>query len=307
MDESISSLFVACYARLDPLLKSDALASRAHEVPLGLWEEELARLRIWAANIGAHQIGQSSLDYRLRDASQVRIQVTQLLHNLHNLLDDLVEVLKIADHGVSSDADADFDAYDESDVMEVLDKSDFQNLTDLQQIHKCVVEDVNCLYQMSMVIRRPAQHDRVFKIREEDAAPYRFFDYQHVSSKFPAANRDLVSRLGNAISKRRAILKYRERHRQKLAHGIDSVLQDEQSTAISDTVATNFEAGPGGPEDVLDTGSVTSYAPTLFDLHVPVDSIVLHGYIDHEEKIKLDTAGNECPYILRDRPPFKLP
>jgi hypothetical protein len=186
MEESISSLFVACYTRLNQLLKSDAIALYKMEVPLGLWEEEVARLRIWASNIGAHQRGQSSLDYRLRDASHVKIQVIELLRHLNELLDDLEEVLEIHNHVEDvGDLDDPPDATAQTD--DVLDDTDFQSLTDIQQLHRCIAEDVKCLYQMSMVIRRPAEHDRIFKSKEEDAAPYQFFDCQHVSSKFPAA------------------------------------------------------------------------------------------------------------------------
>jgi hypothetical protein len=51
------------------LIDSEWLAQFETEVSVRKWEDELGRLRVWAANIGAHQSGQSSLDYRLRDAS----------------------------------------------------------------------------------------------------------------------------------------------------------------------------------------------------------------------------------------------
>ncbi|KAF9895259.1 hypothetical protein FE257_000161 [Aspergillus nanangensis] len=280
MDQSIATLFTTCYSRFFKLATSATIATRTPEVAPSLWEEELVRLRVWAANIGAHQTEQSSLEYRLRDASDVKIQVTQLLRNLRNLLNDLLQELRTTKHDVDADSDTDWGALNETD--------DF-NLTDLQQIHKCIVENVTCLYQMSMIIRRPAHHDRIFKAREEDAAPYRFFDCQHVSSKFPSVNDDLVSRLGDAISKRRAIINYRERHRQKLAHGIDSGLQDGQSITISETVATEFQVDRTALPDVSETSSVTSYAPTLFERANAVAIPPLPpGATDH--------SSFECPY-----------
>ena len=43
-----------------------------------LWQDEFGRFKIWAANIGAHQTGHLSLDFRLRDASSVREQVLRV-------------------------------------------------------------------------------------------------------------------------------------------------------------------------------------------------------------------------------------
>lgn len=45
-------------------------------------ENELARLRVWAGNVGAHQTGKVSLDHRLREASWYRDRVVELLDDL---------------------------------------------------------------------------------------------------------------------------------------------------------------------------------------------------------------------------------
>lgn len=50
--------------------------------------DEFGRLKVWAGNIGAHQIGRVSLDYRLRDASHIQRQVIQLLQDLQEALED---------------------------------------------------------------------------------------------------------------------------------------------------------------------------------------------------------------------------
>lgn len=49
--------------------------------------DEFSRFKVWSGNIGAHQHGRSSLDYRLRDASHLTTQVKNLLSDLKNLLD----------------------------------------------------------------------------------------------------------------------------------------------------------------------------------------------------------------------------
>jgi hypothetical protein len=48
--------------------------------------DELDRFKVWAGNIGAHRRGQSSLDYRLRDASHIQQRVLRFLSKLQSTL-----------------------------------------------------------------------------------------------------------------------------------------------------------------------------------------------------------------------------
>lgn len=45
-------------------------------------QDELGRFKVWIANIGAIQKGQSSLDFRLRDANLVAARVVRILEDL---------------------------------------------------------------------------------------------------------------------------------------------------------------------------------------------------------------------------------
>jgi hypothetical protein len=49
-------------------------------------EDELARFKIWATNIGAMNVGKASLDHRLRDAEYLHEDVTSLLKDLQENL-----------------------------------------------------------------------------------------------------------------------------------------------------------------------------------------------------------------------------
>ncbi|KAL3488395.1 hypothetical protein BJX62DRAFT_240091 [Aspergillus germanicus] len=127
-----------------------------------------------------------------------------------------------------------------------------------------------------MAIRRPTQHDRILGTQKEDAQIFEFFDREHVANKFPHAETALVDRLGAAISRRRAALRYRERHHEKMAHGLDDEESERLTTDLSATVATEFIADNANVrDDRSDAGhSQTSYAPSLFNsadrLTVPV-------------------------------------
>jgi hypothetical protein len=206
---------------------------------------------VWAANIGAHQTGQSSLEFCLRDASHIRDQTVKLLRSLQKNLNHLDEVLSEP----APDGETDSDFSDDG--------------TEVQQIHRGLVDSVDCLFRMSMAIRRPASHNRLMGMKQADALGFEPFDRQHVLEKYPNADSAITDRLGAAISRRRATLKYRERHHEKLKAGINRIGLSDQSDAIStklsETIATEYDdTCPTFQDAASDSGgSQTSYAQTL--------------------------------------------
>jgi hypothetical protein len=166
MTTSISSVLVDCLKSFNNLTTQPELADYAIEVPSNLWADELGRLRVWAANIGAHQTGQSSLDYRLRDASHIKTQTVKLLERLQRTLDDVDEFL-------AEDAE-------EDQALSVDDGEE----PELLQIYKSVVDTIDCLFRLSMIIRRPAQHDKLLGTKKLDATVFEPFDVSSPSLKF---------------------------------------------------------------------------------------------------------------------------
>lgn len=249
---------------LDRLAHSGNLAKYESEVPEPLWEDELGRLRVWAANIGAHRTDQSSLDFRLRDSSHVRQTVLRVLERLRRTMQDLEDVVEGLD--VGEDPVSDF-SDSESENDEKTENSDGK--TEIQSIYYALRDSVTSLLQLSMTIRQPAHRDRLLGTRRSDTAMFEPFDKDHVFNKFPTADPTILSRLGQAISQRRAILRYRERHHAKLTRGISRAFNDHadtESTAMSDTIATEF-VELLGPEPLSDdqrtVASQTSYAQSL--------------------------------------------
>ena len=175
------------------------------------WEDELGRLRMWAANIGAHQTGQSSLDFRLRDASHVREQIIKLLQGLLRRLRDARDVL------------ADGRESDHEDDTEDEDEDEEDQKTEIQELQESLTTNVNCLFQMSILVRKPAQHDLYLGSRCADVAVFERFDCTLVKHKFPKADDALVRRLGSAITRRRKYLKYRERLATESRKGVGNV------------------------------------------------------------------------------------
>ena len=104
----ISAVLIRCLKAFNQLQEQVEQSDYNHEEDVSsiLWGDELGRLRVWAANIGAHQTGQSSLDFRLRDASHISNQITKLLQDLEQSLKDVFEELSDDGTKLSEDDEA---------------------------------------------------------------------------------------------------------------------------------------------------------------------------------------------------------
>jgi hypothetical protein len=80
-EKSIASLHHNCqfsFRRLFHLLGDDGISQ-------GL-QNDTGRYRVWAENAGAHRVGRVSLDHRLREASDMKQMVIELLADLNQAI-----------------------------------------------------------------------------------------------------------------------------------------------------------------------------------------------------------------------------
>ncbi|EXJ84282.1 hypothetical protein A1O3_04949 [Capronia epimyces CBS 606.96] len=237
---SISSELLEVLKAFNTILLDDSLFHTSLGIPKSSWTDELGRLRVWAANIGAHQKGHSSLDYRLRDASHIKTQIVNLLRSFKRALRDLEEVLTALSRKeplAEEDAKGRDENMDEDDAT-----------AEVEDIFLHITEVISNLYRLSMLVRQPSQQDRLLRYRKDDALGYEPFDRQHVLEKLPKADSSVIDRLGTAISNRRRDLKGLERHRAKLAKGISHAHLDHHdgvSTVMSGTLATEYKEEDG--------------------------------------------------------------
>ena len=258
MAVSIKSSFDACRKAFHEFIEDlqDIDGEQPESLHLKAWQDELGRLCMWAANIGAHQTGQSSLDFRLRDSSHIRQQIIKLLTQIPQRLQD---VKTVATNGEDEDVESLGESESESETSQ----------TEIRQLLESVATIINCLFEMSMLVRKPAQHDQRIGSNSAEVAYYERYDCDHVRNKYPNADERLVLRLGQAITRRRKYLKYRERHAMKLRQGIDpGAVGDDGSDILSETIATKFQSHTIDLDDqASESGysgvSDTSYTPTL--------------------------------------------
>src|SRR5215469_11239787 len=86
--DNIGTLCASCVTGFDTLIRSLTTCPEEHRkvmLPRAV-ENEYARFKIWAGNLGALQRGQSSLDARLRDAVVLRGAVIKFLSQLQDSL-----------------------------------------------------------------------------------------------------------------------------------------------------------------------------------------------------------------------------
>ena len=221
--------------------------------------DEQSRFRVWSGNLGAHRVGTSSLDYRLRDASHLKSQIINLLEDLAQLLADALAITK----GEQKPWDQEPEDSDDG-TAGISDLDDGLPGTELGQIARGVTDIVNCLLSLAVAVRNPAPHNRHVKAKSANTSHFEVYDIGHVRSKFVNVEPWLASRLGTAISRRRQYFKYRESHHQKLSHGLEEDAKLEAET-IASSLPCHLKGGHAGSspvfeDDSSDTGvSMTSY------------------------------------------------
>ncbi|KAI1874068.1 uncharacterized protein JN550_002647 [Neoarthrinium moseri] len=235
--------------------------------------DQLPRFKVWTGNIGAHQRGKSSLDYRLRDASHLTSQVKNLLQDLKSSLDNACSILDGSklpwDEELSEDDD---DDDDDDDYTKAPEDDNIGFTTEMDQISADVAEVINCLMNLSVSIRNPAPHDRFRGSIKTDASFYEPSDIAHVKAKYANADPKLVTLLGKANTRRRQYFKYRESHHQKLSRNLDldydaHKSRSEQQSTIASSIPAAIKAEPLHLADTVDADELsdsgftqTSYA-----------------------------------------------
>ncbi|KAF8438316.1 hypothetical protein BGX38DRAFT_1209961 [Terfezia claveryi] len=85
---SIKSKYTQCIGSFNHLLHLVESSSPPQNSFSPNVTEELGRFRVWAGNTGAHRTGRVSLDYRLREAKDIRSQVIKLMTDLSTDLEE---------------------------------------------------------------------------------------------------------------------------------------------------------------------------------------------------------------------------
>jgi len=216
-------------------------------------QDAKARFRAWAVNIAALQKIhlRSSLDFRLKDAAELRQRIVKILEELVKSLENASSIVRgdvenrtwklgyISDSEDSEDSEGD---------------EEFPQTSELDQRFSAMNATCTNLMKLSMIIRNSPSRDDYLKA----ASRYNFdsrYDTGHVKEKYGSAkgSKDwLLERFGKGITRRRQFLKYREEHHGKLARDWDAVEEEKApDRTVALTKATTF----------VDISSVTPQPP----------------------------------------------
>jgi hypothetical protein len=259
-----SALSRSCLQGFTNLCESLKILSGDHrfatQISLVDVEDELGRFRVWAGNIGAIQVGHSSLEYRLRGASLVLQNVFKLLGELKSVLHEITSV--ISGTRLPYDEQVISDELDDELELEGLETDpDETPKTELEQNYLSIVDIIDNLYKLSIYIRNPTSLTRFSKASSFQAidpesgvdllARYEEFDIEHVRHVFQDLrqnypeqirfqNNDLIERLGKGISRRRQQFMYWKRHRDKLSAKI----------TVKEAPVQGYKIVPSRPDEI---------------------------------------------------------
>ncbi|KAL5328075.1 hypothetical protein ACEPPN_005783 [Leptodophora sp. 'Broadleaf-Isolate-01'] len=292
---TISSLAKECVKRYDALCTTLRETTSETATAHGFVRDDVfiriqdarPRFKAWATNIAALQEGhlKSSLDFRLREAVEIRSRVLKILESLKESLNEAElivtgvrgnktwEVGAMSDSSFNSDFGSEFSS-EESDTRSVNERL---KTSELDELLSAIKMANSSLMDISIVIRNTPTRDDYAKA----AARYSLdshWDISHVDSKFGSSKRSsdwLIQRLGKSITRRRQYLTYRKNHHDKLSKDWDEppkevvVLEEEEKApqTLALTKATTYvEALPAPPKDGSEVGSFeteTSYQQTV--------------------------------------------
>lgn len=265
MATDISNQTIQCLKAFAAIVSSGFLERYEAQVSKRRWLDELGRLRIWTGNIGAHQTGQSSLDYRLRDSSHLKGETDKTLQRLLSVLQEICTLVEESSEDFQDVAA--LEDYSVNSRDESIDEGDLDDSTYCQALFESLRNNVDLLFQISMAIRKPADHDRLLGTKINNLFFVEPWTQRHVRQKFPGADPIIIERLGAAMVRQEAILKYRQHYGMKLRQGLPD---KRMSTMPSDTAAAKPVMEDSADElDLLETSSISeasqsSYAPSLF-------------------------------------------
>lgn len=290
------------------LVKFKILEANDHEQS-GLLDEH-GRFRTWAGNISAHRTGRRSLEYRLRDSSNLQSTVTSLLKDLLQGLDryedlavgsepDNEERTKKTSVNGDEDRQTTFDVDEEDDAMLFgLDENTLPHDSAVDRALEEIHEINSCLLRFSMALRNPARHDQMKQAAATSTAHFEPYDIEHVRQKFPDAEPYLHERLGKSISRHRQYYKYREDHHQKLAEGLDEDNgdQEERPSTIATSLHNADVATPTHVAREADSETETIYSATSFALTTTGDKALRLPSLPETGQ---DGEPFECPLCYR--------
>jgi pentatricopeptide repeat protein len=304
-------------------------------------EDESARYKIWAGNLGAFQRlpAASSLDHRLRESPKVATQIQELLEDLRHALQRISAIASgESPNRVAESTDSEDDSEDDYDqdgsekvsdgsedgvnqdiIIEVDADEKPHQLSEAGELFRSVKDTITGLFRISIIIRKASPRDRFAKALAARQEPFDDrFDIDYVSHKFPMLNVEnkewFKERVGKAITQRRQYLRYARDHRDKLAREPKDLWQPEDIgprttllPVLSQAGKTNLTKPPSTlaptTASTLLAEKLAIYEEELDDNQSQTSYAVSLGEDDHESHLRLPSLAE----VSKDATTFECP
>jgi hypothetical protein len=206
-NSGIADAFMKCSNCFKTLIYSYSIAEKhiKDRLPHGAIADELGRFRVWSGSALADQRGIGSLEYRLQDASNIASQVLVLLNSLHDVLEEMREILD----GERPCLEDDSDSVSDCSTSELRSISEEIPDSELDKLLSTVAEIITCLLRLSIAVHDPAPHDQIISFSSVNNSDLEKSDIEYVQGEFPNAEKFLKERLGRAMSHWRHYIQYR--------------------------------------------------------------------------------------------------
>ncbi|KAF5712408.1 hypothetical protein FMUND_8503 [Fusarium mundagurra] len=201
VSQSARKCFESFQHCLNSASKSDKPNAHWPKLSVVRVEDQLARFQLWTANIRVFSTGRDSLDYRLRDASDVKTPIIGLLQALDFRIKTGSQIL-------------------DSITLSQQRKSIEEAIEEFVQTLDAVSSEITLLHKITNTIRlasKDTQNSRAaerFKIRDEeghDVGPFIqsvFLNY--INDRYHVASEEIRQRLASSMVLRRKRLLYRQ-------------------------------------------------------------------------------------------------
>lgn len=186
-----------------------------------LVRDAFERFQLWVGSIGAavapHR--KVSLDWRLRDAQELKEQIGELQLDLIEALDDFYALISGKENRIKGEETFELDSDDTITTA--------QGVNEAQDVLEVVQECVRSLLRLSILIRKSTPRSRWDRALQKSREPINEqYDIRHVADKYPKLRAPeqawLLSRLGRAITQRRQFIRYCRDHKNELSSVADS-------------------------------------------------------------------------------------
>ncbi|KAF2115388.1 hypothetical protein BDV96DRAFT_687329 [Lophiotrema nucula] len=235
--------FVALLELRDDLdLVTESGSSTLHATMI---EDQCARFKMWAGNIGALADGRASLDHRLRESEETKELMVEFLSTLSELLSTSVDIVKpggltntpgrkatstagtedLMSDTYESSTQSSVSAFQGTDTDSVQDEV-FMPVSTFHMRLQGIERTIDRLYRLSFMIRQPSvagqnvKADRFVLVDEEGNDIGKTFVLNFalplVNHRFTNASSTLRTKLAEGIALRRKRFLYRQRHQMKL-------------------------------------------------------------------------------------------